>query len=177
MAGGKKKEPVWMAGEVKVLKVFVGSTLVYTMFAIVQVICDRGLAAHDSTTWPLASEIVDILFTCIFLVEILWCALVGGFAFFLISPVNFIDSAVVFTACVVNCMELLTITGVLDAPEPNAEGRPDDLTTLIQLMRLMKMARIITTLGRAHSDEIGFGLRVSNKQAAEDKYNLSLIHI
>ena len=38
-------------------------------------------------------------------------------------------------------------------------------------MRLMKMARIITTLGRAHSDEIGFGLRVSNKQAAEDKYN------
>ena len=57
-------------------------------------------------------------------------------------------------------MELLTITGVLDAPEPNAEGRPDDLTTLIQLMRLMKMARIISaTLGRAHSDEIGFGRR------------------
>ena len=170
MAGGKKKQPVWMAGEVKVLKVFVGSTLVYTVFAIVQVICDRGLAAQDSTTWPLASELVDIVFTCIFLVEILWCALVGGFAFFLISPVNFIDSAVVFTACVVNCMELLTITGVLDAPEPNAEGRPDDLTTLIQLMRLMKMARIITTLGRAHSDEIGFGLKmISSKMSADDK--------
>ena len=74
----------------------------------------------------------------------------------------------VFAACVVNCIELLTITGVLDAPEPNAEAA-DDLTTLIQLMRLFQMARIITTLGRA-LDEIGFGLKmISSKMSADNK--------
>ena len=142
MAGGKKKEPVWMAGEVKVLKVFVGSTLVYTVFAIVQVICDRGLAAHDSTTWPLASEIVDILFTCIFLVEILQ-ALVGGF-FFLISPVNFIDSAVSSWPASSTASSCSRSRRVRRAGAERG-GAARRRTTLIQLMRLFKMARIITT--------------------------------
>ena len=165
MAGGKRSS-VWMAGEVKVLKVFVGSTLVYTVFAIVQVICDRGLAAHDITTWPLASELVDIVFTCIFLVEILWCALVGGFAFFLITPVALLTrpSSSRPASQPSSCSRSRACS-----TRRSRTRRGGPTTTLIQLMRL-KMARIITTLGRAHSDEIGFGLKmISSKLSADDK--------